>query len=606
MNRNSWFRWPLSMIGLVLLYCSTSVWAQDSPWTGQWVSEQGLMTIEVDGTSLSGSYGDGGTINGTITDSDADLTYKNGNSTGSLKLKMPDDGLSFTGRWQSRGSSGSWNGWMVDTNAANHANVDWSGIWLTDWGTLHLTQNNDAVSGKLGAEGWADISGSVKGRKLELKWNRIKQSGEAWLLQTPDGKRLYGMSTGEKPAKWIGIRAEGYQHHVAPKAGETVKGYADNGMLYHLRMPDGWKPGDAVDTIVLLHGSNWTTAGMVGATASNWPEIGKTFAILGIQGQDWASWSGDDDLRFNYTYVSWTGRSTYKGFPNTERESPYLVMKVIRELKEQLSFGRVFVGGHSQGGFLTYILHMHFPEEINGTFPIAGGLIIQSEPDVFDDDSLVESQKATPMAIVHGVRDNVVSFSTGVYAHNRLVGHGFDKVKLISPEAGHPYDFLPINEAIQYLDMMTTEDAAALAAYTTTQIDLKNWREVGLAIQRSKAIDAGKLFSSIEELFESEAEKQADKQIRAVTENSGSDWVDEFILWSDQFGKSNAAAQAMIAWQALQNEHTEPAAAAMKAARTAFKEPQTALGYQHYEEIATKYFAAPTYRQVRESLKNRK
>ena len=141
---------------------------------------------------------------------------------------------------------------------------------------------------------------------------------------------------------------------------------------------------------------------------------------------------------------------------------------------------------------------------------------------------------------------------------------------------------------------------------TTTQIDLKNWREVGLAIQRSKAIDAGKLFSSIEELYESEAGTEAAKQIKAVTENSGSDWVDEFNLWSDQFGKSNAAAPAMMAWQALQNEHTEPAAEAMKAARTAFREQQTALGYQHYEEIATKYFAAPTYRQVRESLKNRK
>ncbi len=72
--------------------------------------------------------------------------------------------------------------------------------------------------------------------------------------------------------------------------------------------------------------------------------------------------------------------------------------------------------------FLTYILHMHFPEEIDGTFPIAGGLIIQSEPDVFDDEELVSSQKSRPMAIVHGAKDNVVPFSTGVYAFNRLIG----------------------------------------------------------------------------------------------------------------------------------------------------------------------------------------
>ncbi len=92
------------------------------------------------------------------------------------------------------------------------------------------------------------------------------------------------------------------------------------------------------------------------------------------------------------------------------------------ELKKDLSFRRVFVGGHSQGCFLTYTLHMHFPEEIDGTFPIVGGLIIQSEPDVFDYEKLVNSQKSRPIAIVHGAKDNVVPFSTGVYAHNRSKG----------------------------------------------------------------------------------------------------------------------------------------------------------------------------------------
>lgn len=584
----------------------TSIRAQDSPWEGEWVSEQGLMTMNIDDVTLSGTYGDGGTITGTIADSVAELNYKKGNANGVLSLNVSDDGHSFTGRWNSRGRSGSWNGWKVDPNAVNQAASDWSGIWLTDWGTLQIAQNDDSLKGMMGAEGWADISGSVKGRRLELKWNRIKQSGEAWLLQTPDGKRLYGMSSGKKPRPWIGIRLEGHQHRVAPVAGETVKGCADNGMLYHLRMPDGWKRGDTVDTIVLLHGSNWTTAGMVPVTARNWPSVGKKFAVLGIQGQNWAKWSNNDDLRFNYTYTSWTGRSTYKGFPNTDRQSPYLVMNVIRELREQLSFGRVFVGGHSQGGFLTYILHMHFPEDIDGTFPVAGGLIIQSEPDVFDDQELVGFQKATPMAIVHGKKDNVVRYSSAAYAHNRFIGHGFGKVKLISPEAGHPYDFLPINHAIEYLDMMTTDDATALVEYATSQAEQKNWREVGLAIEQAKVIDAGALFSRITETYETEARKEADKQTKAVTDNLGNDWVDDFVQWADQFGTSNTAVQAMTAWQALRNEHTKPAAEAMKAAKKAFAKRQSTEGYKYYEEIATKYYAAPIYRQVRQSLENRK
>lgn len=592
---------------LLFVFCS---WmpsqAQDSTWAGEWVSEHGLMMLNINDDTLSGIYGDGGTITGTVANSAANLTYKNGSAGGTLTLKVADDGASFTGRWKSRGRSGSWNGWKVDPNAANEATADCAGVWLTDWGTLQITQKESSVKGTMGAEGWADITGNVNGRRIELKWNRLKQSGEAWLLQTPDGKRLFGMSTGKKPKPWIGIRLEGYERRVVPVAGETVKGYADNGMLYHLRMPDGWKKGDTVDTIVLLHGSNWTTAGMVSVTARNWPAIGNKFAILGIQGQDWAKWSNNDDLRFNYTYTSWTGRSTYKGYPNTDRQSPYLVMNVIRELKEQLSFARVFVGGHSQGGFLTYILHMHFPEEIDGTFPMAGGLIIQSEPDVFDDMDLVGFQKATPMVIVHGKKDNTVRFSTGVYAHNRFIGHGFDKVKLISPEAGHPYDFLPIQRAVEYLDMMTTDDASMLLKYATSQAELKNWREVGLAIQQAKVIDAGELFSQIELSYEAEAMKDATQHTKAVTENLGNDWVDGFIQWSDQFGKSAAAAQAMNEWQALRKEHTKPAAEAMTAARKAFGGRQTALGYQHYEKIASKYFAAPVYRQVRESLANRK
>jgi hypothetical protein len=214
------------------------------------------------------------------------------------------------------------------------------------------------------------------------------------------------------------------------------------------------------------------------------------------------------------------------------------------------------------------------------------------------------------MAIVHGKKDSVVRYSTGVYAHNRFIGHGFGKVKLINPNLGHPYDFLPINHAIEYLDMMTTDDATELVEYAASQAEQENWREVGLAIQRAKAIDAPNLFASITETYESEARKEADKHTKAVTDNLGNDpsndWVDDFIAWTDQFGTSNAAAKAMAAWKALQDEHTKPAAEAMKSAKKAFAKRQSEEGYKYYEEIATKYYAAPTYRQVRQSLEKRK
>ncbi len=142
--------------------------------------------------------------------------------------------------------------------------------------------------------------------------------------------------------------------------------------------------------------------------------------------------------------------------------------------------------------------------------------------------------------------------------------------------------------------------------YATSQMKLNNWREVGFAIERAKAIESGELFLSIQEAYEAEAMNEADQHTNAVTENAGSDWVDDFIEWMDQFGKSNASAQARTAWGALRAQHSEPAAEEMKAARRAFKERDSTTAYQHYEAIKTKYFASPAYRQVRESLKNRR
>ena len=54
--------------------------------------------------------------------------------------------------------------------------------------------------------------------------------------------------------------------------------------------------------------------------------------------------------RFNYTYVSYVGRSTFKGFPGTDRESPALVAEALDDVREAYPVSRYFVGGHSQGG----------------------------------------------------------------------------------------------------------------------------------------------------------------------------------------------------------------------------------------------------------------
>jgi predicted esterase len=347
-------------------------------------------------------------------------------------------------------------------------------------------------------------------------------------------------------------------------------------------------------------------AGLRHYQAQNWPEVGQKFAILGIQGESWANWSDLDDLRFNYTYVNWVGRSTYGGYPGTDRESPYLVAELIDELKKTYNFGRVFLGGHSQGAYLTYMMHMHFPEKLAGTFPVAGGMIFQAEPNAFDDKKLMESQRETPMVIVHGKQDSVVEFSMSEYAVNQFLAHGFPRVKLISPAMDHPYDFLPIGDAIRQLDMLTTNDKAALLEYANQQIERKNWRDVGNAISRAKAIKAGSEFSPVWKSLEEAARKGAAGLLKKIEANKNNKWVDDYLEYEQDFFHAAAAQPILEAYQSLREKHAKPADETMKAAREAFQSGNRELGYTKYQEIADKHYASIHYATVRDTLKKQK
>lgn len=596
---------PITVFLWMLLNATHVVSAQNSNWQGQWITDLGIMNLTQSGNTVSGSYDGNGTIQASVSGHKLTGTYRRGNNSGQVSLEMAADRLAFSGEWSTQNGSGKWRGWRSDNSGSSDETADFSGVWLSSWGTLQLQQEGARVTGRYGAEGWSFLEGTVTGKRLKLTWRRNQWSGQAWLEVTADGQRLFGASEGNDPTAWLGLKLEGFEKHATPSAGQIVQGRADNGMLYYLRLPDTWQPGQPVDVIVLLHGSNWTTAGMTGVTARQWPELAQRFAILGIQGQNWASWSELDDLRFNYTYVNWMGRSTYQGYPFTDRESPYLVMQVIDELGQLYDFQRTFVGGHSQGAYLTYVLHMHFPDKLNGTFPMAGGLIIQAEPDVFEDAQLMASQRETPMVIVHGRDDNVVEFSSSEYAYYQFLDHGFQNVKLLSPRTSHAFDFLPVGEAVQWLDVMTTEDRDVLVAFAKTQVERKNWRDVGAAIDRALELQAGEEFSPIWQAYQAAAKKDADKHLRALKANRDGKWVDDYLAWEEQFGRSQAAQELNELFAELRKEHADDAKRLMQEARQAFQSGNQTMGWAKYQEIANRYYASPEYRSVRLWLKNR-
>lgn len=594
---------PVTFYTLAILVGAMTVGSAQTPaWQGEWITDRGILLVQQNENRVSGTYDQGNSLTGTVTGNRLVGTYSSGNSAGQIQLTLDADNMSFEGTWSLGNNSGKWRGWRRDPQAINSDNADFSGVWLSSLGTLQLTQHGHQVTGTYGSEGWGTIEGEVQGRHLKFTWRRIQWSGPAWLEMTADGSRLFGATESDDPVVWLGLRVRDFAHHAEPIAGEVVRGYADNGMMYYLRMPDEWQRGQEVDVIVLLHGSNWTTAGMVHVLANRWPSIGKRFAILGIQGQDWAPWSDADDLRFNYTYVNWMGRSMYQGYPFTDRESPFLVMQVIDELQNAYLFGRVFLGGHSQGGYLTYLLHMHFPEKLAGTFPIAGGVIMQAEPDVFADEELKAEQRSTPMVIVHGKQDQVVNFSVGQDAYGQFLAHGFPRVKLISPALGHPFDALPVGEAIEWLDVIAGDDVERLLAIAQRQVDQKAWRDVGIAIDRAIALRAGPEFSPIWEAYQQAANRDGERLLAAIRANRDGRWIDDYLQWQESFGASRIGAELQQAFDDLQQRHREPAQRLMDEALRAFRSGDSASGRAKCGEIVNTYYASPHYRRAKRWL----
>ena len=226
----------------------------------------------------------------------------------------------------------------------------------------------------------------------------------------------------------------------------------------------------------------------VGTIATAWPDIARDFILLGINGETPSNIS--DDPRFNYSYVNYVGRSTFKGFPGTDRESPALVSEAMAELKQIYPISHFLVGGHSQGGFLTYSLLMNFPQSMVGVFPISCGVIFQCEPDVYNDEILRKRQRAVPLAIIHGKNDPVVGFSMGQYAANLFGEANWPAYRFFTDDAGgHMFARLPVGLAIRWLESHASNDPTSLINFAASQIKQKEYRDGIAALHRAHTLN---------------------------------------------------------------------------------------------------------------------
>jgi len=398
---------------------------------------------------------------------------------------------------------------------------------------------------------------------------------------------------------------------ATPIPGSIVDGVAENGVTYHLHVPNGYSADSEMPAILILHGSNMNSRAYVNTIIGAWPDLAERYVLIGINGETANKNSTPENPAYNYTYVNFAGKSKYGGYTGTDRESPALVSEVLTEIKKGVKISKLFVGGHSQGGFLTYSLTMNYPDLVDGAFPIAGGMITQAEPTAYDKEDLRAQQRKIPFAIVHAPNDPVVGYSMSTAAFNSLMDDGFPMVRLIDDtQAGHMFAMLPINQAIGWLETMTSDDPDAILNsanefWFADKIHDSNGvanRLGGMPLSESQT--AG--LAAFNELVTAASAPQADRLMGSITANASNTWVSDYYEFIAKYAFAKTAKPVTAAFKKIAAEHQKPADKLFGEARGLFQQQKQAEAYVKCQEIVDKYYASSLYKTVSTWLKNRK
>lgn len=462
--------------------------------------------------------------------------------------------------------------------------------------------------------------------KLPLADVALIQFGDSSdLVRTRAGRslkgavRLDGWSLKEKDAERPLARGDLRflipQSPLGPlKRGQVVDAASASGMTYHLRLPDKYDPKIGAPAIVLLHGSNAYSRDYVLGVTQRWSKVAADYVLIGIDGE-WPvqlkDLNADAPPAFNYTYVDFVGKSKYKGYPGTDRESPALVAETVAEIRDQLKLTKVFVTGHSQGGFLAYSCLMNYPDVFAGAMPISAGLIFQCEPTAYEDAKIRKQQRQRPLAILHGDKDPLVNVSMAKSAYASFLDDGFPMLRLfLAKGAPHAFIALPFEDGIRWLESMTADDPKALLANAQRAITRKDYRDATAYLQRAKDLDeSGKQSAAIQsqlQKIEQAAAKPAKSLEAAMSKAKGNAWLNDFDTFRQQFEFTDAAKPVMTEYAKLREQHQAPAEKMWGEARQALQKGDKAQGYRLCEELVAKYYASTYYRYARQTLDERR
>ena len=329
------------------------------------------------------------------------------------------------------------------------------------------------------------------------------------------------------------------------KKGKTALLKAPKGMVYFLKVPKKYDPKVGAPLLVFMHGSNMNGMQylpMFGA--KKWYD----HAIICCPNGE----GGNDAFGAN----------------NFTQQAAPLVADVTEHVQKAFNVTHTYIGGHSQGGFVTYSVIMHFPHLYDGAVPMAGDCWMQNEPNLWEnDEEMLAKQMRIPIAVIHGKADPVVSFSQGQHAFDVFHTMGYPKLRLFAPERlGHQFGLSPVGDALIWLDAMNGIGSKKGLKAAGKWAKAKEWGWVHAAGQAyatseaatgSEKAKAKKLIASAE----AAAAKAVPKMQKLLEEETDPrQWLPAFWAFRHQYGRTEAAKPLIEDYVAKRGEQRQTGA----------------------------------------------
>lgn len=347
------------------------------------------------------------------------------------------------------------------------------------------------------------------------------------------------------------------------KPGKTAFLTAPKGMRYFLRVPKSYDPKAGARLIVFLHGSNMNGLDYVRSfEAKNWADDDLLVCPNGEQGNQ------KEELgAHNFTFGS----------------AP-LVADVTEQVQKAFKTTISYVGGHSQGGFLTYSVILNFPDLFKGAMPMAGDCWSQNEPNLWEEKpDVLKKQRDIAIAVVHAPDDPVVQFEQGQHAYGCFRAEGWQKVRLFAPEhAQHMFMVYPVDEVLDWLDAMNGRN-------DKKSLELADkWSKEGehgwaYAAAKSSKTGSPKLVKAAED-----AAAKAAPAMGEAMKGKPMDWIPKWLEFWRIHGGTSAAKSLVEKYLDLRDKQRNEGERLGMAAFGCFRSQRADEAYKTFEELLAK------------------